>query len=513
MTTLASGGTLWFARHEARLAWRDFVAMMTGGRPRRTVGLVIGLLVFAVLMHWLAYVLLAPQAAAGIFPDKATLAVLSGGGLFSFAVMLSQSIESVTRAYYARSDLDLLLASPASTRKLFAVRTAAIDLGTVALTCLLASPAINALIMLDGPHWLMAYGVLATVGAVAAALGILITLALFRLVGARRARLTAQIVAALIGGGFIIGIQAIAILHFGSFSRLSVFQSAEALALLPPPDHLIWIPARAALGDGQALLVFAVLGFTLFSVVVGLSSLSFGRHALAAASVGRIAGKAGQAHRFRQRTARQVLRSKEWVLLRRDPWLLSQTLMQILYLIPPALLLWTNYGNASGVVVVIVPVLIMASGQLAGGLAWLAISGEDAHDLVATAPVRPRTILVAKIEAVLTAVVVLVAPLLAIFAIFAPMAALVALAGVAIAACSSTAIQMWFRVQARRALFRRRQTSSRIATLAEAFVSIFWAAAGAALAAGGWVAILAIAPAILALCVLLITWMIRPRNP
>ena len=37
---------------------------------------------------------------------------------------------------------------------------------------------------------------------------------------------------------------------------------------------------------------------------------------------------------------RRALRHKEWVLLKRDPWLISQTLMQILYLLPPAMMLY-----------------------------------------------------------------------------------------------------------------------------------------------------------------------------
>ena len=48
-----------------------------------------------------------------------------------------------------------------------------------------------------------------------------------------------------------------------------------------------------------------------------------------------------------------------------------------------------------------------------------------------------------------------------------------------ISAASATAIQLWFRVQARRSQFRRRQTSSRLATFAEAFSSIGWAATAA----------------------------------
>ena len=82
------------------------------------------------------------------------------------------------------------------------------------------------------------------------------------------------------------------------------------------------------------------------------------------------------------------MRQKEWTLLLRDPWLVSQTLMQLLYLLPPALLLWRSYGEGTGALVVLVPVLVMAAGQLAGGLAWLAISGEDAPDSSRPLPCR-----------------------------------------------------------------------------------------------------------------------------
>src|SRR5262249_6585876 len=70
-----------------------------------------------------------------------------------------------------------------------------------------------------------------------------------------------------------------------------------------------------------------------------------------------------------------------------------QTLMQILYLIPPALLLWVTFHDRNGSFVVLIPVVVMAAGQFAGGLAWLSISGEDAPDLVTTAPITSQRIL------------------------------------------------------------------------------------------------------------------------
>src|SRR3712207_2340355 len=146
--------------------------------------------------------------------------------------------------------------------------------------------------------------------------------------------------------------------------------------------------------------------------------------------------------------------------------------MQILYLLPPALLLWRNFSDDAGALVVLVPVIVMAAGQLAGGLAWLAVSGEDPPDLVATAPGRPQRVTRAKVEAVISCIAVVMAPLVLALAFASAPAALMSAIGILVAAASATLIQLWFRTQAKRTQFRRRQTSSRIATFAEAFSSI-----------------------------------------
>jgi len=132
---------------------------------------------------------------------------------------------------------------------------------------------------------------------------------------------------------------------------------------------------------------------------------------------------------------------------------------------------------------------VMAAGQLAGGLAWLAVSGEDAPDLIATAPLAPKVADHAKIEAVLIAVTVPIAPILALLAIAAPYVAFITTLGVMAAAAAATTIQILFRAQAKRAHFRRRQTSSRIATFAEAFASLALAAAAGLFAAGSALAL------------------------
>jgi ABC-2 type transport system permease protein len=159
--------------------------------------------------------------------------------------------------------------------------------------------------------------------------------------------------------------------------------------------------------------------------------------------------------------------------------------------------------------VLITPVIVMAAGQLAGGLAWLTISGEDAADLVATAPLSPSRVIRAKIEVVLIAIGVTFAPfVIALMFASAWQAAVTALA-VAVAAASATAIQLWFRVQAKRSQFRRRQTSSRLATFAEAFSSIGWAATAAMVLA---IPLAALVTGAMTAGILAATWKISPRR-
>ena len=499
----------WFARHELCLVWRDWLSMMTAGKRGRERLVAFGIVLIAVLAHLLAFVIVVPLARDGIAPDKTTFALITGGALLSWSLMLSQAMESVTRAFYARADLDLILSSPASARRLFAIRIGAIAVSTTLMSMLLAGPFVNVLALYAGAEWLAAYGVLAAMGAVSAAAAVALTVALFRLLGPRRTRLIAQIVAAIVGAGFVIGVQAAAILSYGNFSRISFFGSDGFAGRMPDLDSPLWWPARAAMGDTAALAVVLGAALGLLALAIVIFSKRFGDHAITASGAAFGPKRArGRTSGFRDGSTKRALRRKEWTLLRRDPWLVSQSLMQILYLLPPALLLWRNFGDNVGALLVLVPVLVMASGQLAGGLAWLAVSGEDAPDLVASAPITPRAVIHAKIEAVLGAMAMIVGPLVVALALAAPQFGLAAAVGIAAASSSATLIQIWFRAQAKRTNFRRRHTSSRVATFAEAFASVLWAATAAVIAAGSW---FALAPALLALAVLALVWMIRPR--
>ena len=467
----------WFARHEIRLAWREWLAMMTGRRGRKRAA-VIGLMIFAAILHLPAYAVIGGFADLRAPLDKSSLIVITSTIFLAWALMLSQAIESVTRVFYARADLDLIMSSPVRLTNIFSVRIAAIALAVIAMALLLSTPFVDVLVIGGGIRWFAAYGVVVAIGLSATAIAIAFTIVLFHLIGPSRTRLVAQILAAIIGAGFVIALQIAAILSYGTLSRFAVLTSDAMAGFAPDADSILWWPARAMLGDGRALLGLLATGLLLLGAVMAIFSPRFA-DTVVRASANAAPAAALSARPFRAGSRQQALRWKELVLLRRDPWLVSQSLMQLLYLVPPALMLWRSFADSSTAIVLITPVIVMAAGQLAGGLAWLTISGEDAADLVTTAPLPPARVTRAKIEVVMMVIGVIFAPLIGALAFASPRQAVVTAFGVIVGAGSATAIQLWFRVQARRSQFRRRQTSSRVATFAEAFSSIGWAATAA----------------------------------
>ena len=291
----------------------------------------------------------------------------------------------------------------------------------------LAAPFIDVLIALGGWRWLGAYGLIVAMGAAATALAVGLTVALFRVdraeahaacrAGRRRGDRRRVCHRPASGGDPVLR----------QLSRVSVLQSqTRAGARARCRQHVLVAGARRARRRRGAFR-----RARLESCACSPRPLRSSRRASANMRSPRrvpAARRVGRARRVRllpRDVAAPRLRRKEWTLLRRDPWLVSQTLMQMLYLIPPAVLLWRSFDDGNGAYQLLVPVLVMAAGQLAGGLAWLAISGEDAPDLVASAPVPPRFIVRAKIEAVLGVIAVVFAPLVAVLAIASPWHALV----------------------------------------------------------------------------------------
>src|SRR5256886_8544656 len=215
--------------------------------------------------------------------------------------MLSQAIESVTRVFYARADLDLIMSSPVKLSNGFPIRIAAIALPITAMALVLSTPFVDVLVIAGGVRWWSAFGVVIAIGLTAAAVAIAATIVLFRLIGPARTRLTAQILAAIIGAGFVIALQIAAILSYGTLSRFAVLTSDAAAAFAPDADSMVWWPARAALGDVTALLCLLSASLVLLGVVMATFSPRFADTALSASA---------QAVSSRQRSRTRTLRGR-----------------------------------------------------------------------------------------------------------------------------------------------------------------------------------------------------------
>ena len=211
--------------------------MLTGGKRRRLRVVALAMLAFALFMHAVAYSVVGRFAEIEVDAERGTLVVITGCALLAWSLMMSQAMESVTRAFYARSDLDLILSSPVASRRIFAVRIATMACSTILMALLIAAPFINVLTYKGGAHWLAAYGVVVAVGATAAALSVALTVALFRLIGPKRTRLASQIVAAIIGAIFVIVLQIAAILSYGTLSYFTFLQSDALVALVPRSEE------------------------------------------------------------------------------------------------------------------------------------------------------------------------------------------------------------------------------------------------------------------------------------
>ncbi len=242
----------WLARHEIRLAWRDWQSLMTAGNRRRLSRALVVLAVIILALHLPAFAIVGDFAHDGMNPDTGQLVTVSIVVALYFSLLLSQAMESVTRTLYSRGDLDLVLSSPVSPRRLFAVRIAANAVLIAIVGLFLASPFIDVLTLSGGPRWLGGFGVALSLAVIAAALSVAITVGMFRLLGPRRTRVAAQIVAAVIGAAFAIGIQVAAIVNYGQLARTGLGVPPGLVTRLPGETSLVWLLARALLGDWRA---------------------------------------------------------------------------------------------------------------------------------------------------------------------------------------------------------------------------------------------------------------------
>jgi len=490
----APGSFLWLVAHDMRLNWRRFVDMM-GGASIRNLGVLLACGVVVLhLVAWPAVLLVKPH----VHGANASLTPLAIAMLCIFTWMIAQGLFATTRTLFDRSDLDLLLGAPLPAARILAAKATAIAASTLGSIALLVLPLVNMGAILGEPVWLAAYPTLISLALLATALGLGISIGLFFLVGPRRARTFTQMTGALIAGGFVLGAQAIAVLP--ESMRVGITRALEHTAAGSGLSEIAFLPVHALQGNAQALLVLIALAVLLFALAVNVLANRFAAATLAAtgAPSGRDRTTSSQRGiRFRSGLARN-LRRKEWRLVARDPSLFAQLGLQIIYTIPIAVILLRS--EALPTALALAPTIVVIAAQVSASISWIMVSGEDAPELMATAPVSAAEIDRAKLTAVGLPVLAIVALPLAGLALISWRIAILAALFAAAGAASTALLNFWHPMPGNRRGMLRRHSQSKLIALVEHAIAISWAMAIVLTVAQSLVALLpmAIVAAILA---------------
>lgn len=476
MSSLAGrpGSALWLMGAELRLYWRR-------GRMGPKSGLIALCVILAVWLTMTFFIFRAvgpaiPPPPLGHDPiDGLVLAGVSLTAFFIASVMVSQAILGAVEAIYTRNDLDLLLSSPLSPWTVLVVRSAAIAIGALPLYAGLLGAPVLWMAVFSSPLWFSALPALVGLAFAATGVALLIVTALFRTIGPKRTRIFAQILSALTGAALFLSIQYFNITSHQT-SAMTRQQAIDGfIHLRISPDALWLTPARAMTGDIPALLMWLAACGLAFVGGVFLFSRRFVSDAAAASSMGQRKRVADTRIAVVRGGETASIVRKELRLLWRDPVLLSQIGLQLVYLIPLAIVLMRfNNSDAPGVSLqALAPALTLLSSALAGSLIWITVSAEDAPDLVASAPIAPALLERGKIMAALAPVAALMVIPLAFLIVEAPAVGGWALGGCLVSAACSALIGLWRRSPgSRRDFFRNRRQGTLMSRLGQTIVTL-----------------------------------------
>jgi len=471
------------------LVWQD-VKLKARGQAGQRARLVL-VLVLAVLPLVGGVVLAMRHRSAPMLP-VAALGQVAAGLAGMALVMLSSAYAHVLRMGRDRAELELLLTAPIPAARAITARIASIHALVALPFLMLTTPYFLASLLLGHWRWLAGPLVVAAIAVLATAGALIIAAGLDRLLGPARARLAAQLVGVVLGAGmFVLG-------QTPNFAPR--WFAARLAALDQPPPWPLDVPARALFGDGLPLILLLALAVLAVRAAAALAASRLeAAPAPDAQTTGRTAHFGG--------STMAVMFRKEWRLLARDPELVAQIGQQLVFMVPVVALLFTG-GQITAARLAAAGVFV--GGALASSLAWLVIAAEDAPDLIASAPVARRQVLIAKLGAALAPPLLLVLLLAGVVVVRQPLAALLMLPMALAAGLCTAAMQLWTRPPARRSAFRQRYRSSLLMTLGEFLVLGCLALATNLMLAGSlWV----LAALALPLLLLAGVWRFRIRPP
>jgi ABC-2 type transport system permease protein len=490
----AVGSLPWLIRNELRLAWR---AMTAKTKPWLwALLIVLGLLAVIVPVFFFAQDIRGKLAFQGAPPTFA-IVLAQVVVLISFTLLLSGTIASSVEALFERGDLDLLVSSPLDSKVIFASRALSVALKTFLSSLVLYLLAVIAALILGIWQLLGLIPVLAAISMVATAFGMLLTLGLVRAIGARRAKTVAQVLSAIVGAGIYLASQSFRFLGDSSTTRGITGWMLKLYRGNVDTSSFWWFPARAAFLDPAGSIAMLVIGAILLCFTTNLVHNTFilGTQTATTGGGKRLSGTASTANskpvKFASGLTRIVM-NKEWRLIARDPYLISQLGLQMLYLLPAIFVFWqpgsssfSLFGSSFASYAINI-FIVMLGGTLISRLTQIIVAGEEAPELLAMSPAGNEGLRWIKFAGVLIPTILLFSPLLVLIVVrnMHPLVGLLAFFG---SVLSLGILQVWTaKPQPRADLMKRGGRSDFLTGLIQALVTFAWLAVVLGLESGQW---------------------------
>jgi ABC-2 type transport system permease protein len=470
--------------NEARMQWRG---LFSSGKTKWLAPVLIAIAVLALIGVSFPIALVIRELDTP-YPVIA-YAFVSTLMILQCSLMIAQALGSTIEAVYVRGDLDLLFSAPLSPWTVLIVRGVMILSSVALFWTLLVTPVAVWAAILGKPHWFSLPLSVFAIAVFSTGVGLFLANVLFRVLGPRNTRIAAQILAALIGAGLFLVVQLYNIM--GDATREAATQriAASLIALAPSNAHPLWWPARGVMGEPFFALGLIGVGAIVFFLAANSFARRFATDAAAIAGMGQKRKAAsGRVKPFKGGLGRVLMR-KEWRVIGRDPMLLSNSLLQIVYLVPLLALLWREVatgGDLRDWMGLIAAFIVFLGASLATSLTWITVSAEDAPDLLKSAPVERSQLDNAKLWAGVLPIVALMALPAAALAYLDPWDGFFVALGAFASAYSAGLIGVWFPNPGNRKDFRRRRTTSLSASIGQSFVVLGWSAATGLAVSGLW---------------------------
>lgn len=389
------GTSAWLASHHASMMLRQVQRGREGVSPLGWVGFTLILLLVILPLSTATYFAFAHGGDSVLRPAKL---LASGLLLLFFVTGISTSLMISIDIYTNKGDLDLLLTSPIDPKHIVSARLLASAWKDFTLYGMIALTALLGPILFISPKYLWfipaSIGLALTISSVAYCLAQWIIIGFGPNLGKKIVK-TAGSLIALIWVLFV---------FYQKSLFTSILEKSANKTEFPALEKLSFF-GGAFVGEFYPALILFAIGMISFLIARKFASLSFAKVNAKIAGAVEIEKPANAKLKIRPFISGfwQNLIFKEWRVMLRDPMTYIQAIAPLIGILPAMLNGFQNSDGSFKFSPEVYPMVsTMIAGQLVLALSWVAVSLEDASDLLVTSPQNPMDIIKAKIVAVTT---------------------------------------------------------------------------------------------------------------